>query len=73
MGDLDHCRYPVQHNDLVAPVELVGLARRKTQRHLGFRCRRTTSPAPSAGVAAHRVISACLAKAAQLLEEAYQR
>ena len=33
--DLHGRRHPVHHNDLVAPVELIGLARRKGQRHKG--------------------------------------
>ena len=70
-GDFDRRGHPVQHDDLVAPVKLVGFARRKTQRHVGFRCRRTASPTPSAGVATHRVISTLVAKTVQFLEEAY--
>jgi len=33
MGDLQGHRHAVDHHDLVAPVELVGLARFKDQRH----------------------------------------
>ena len=35
MRDLDGDRHAVEQHDLVAPVELVGLARRKAQRHIG--------------------------------------
>ena len=38
MGGLDRDRHPAQQDNLVAPIELVGLARRKAQRHMG--CRR---------------------------------
>jgi hypothetical protein len=52
----------------VAPVELVGLARRKTQRHVRInRCRRTVA-LPAAGVTPNRIVAAFVAAAAQLLE-----
>ena len=35
--DLDLGRHPRQHHVLVAPVELIGLARREHQRHIGLR------------------------------------
>jgi len=37
MGDLHGHRHAVQDDDLVAPVELVGLARREEQRHISVR------------------------------------
>jgi len=64
MGDLDQCRHAVQHHDLVAPVKLVGFARRETQRQIGFYARRTASPASRSGIATDRVVSAFVAKAA---------
>ena len=48
MGDLHGHRHAVDQHDLVAPVELVGLARREDQRHIGFRRRRRLAPSPSA-------------------------
>ena len=44
--DLDRDRHAAEHHDLVAPVELVGLARREPQRHEGFRRRRAALGAP---------------------------
>jgi hypothetical protein len=38
MGDLHSDRHAVQHDDLVAPVELEGLPRREGQRHVRTRC-----------------------------------
>jgi hypothetical protein len=64
MSDLDQCRHTVQHHDLVAPVKLVGFARRETQRQIGFYARRTASPASRSGIATDRVVSAFVAKAA---------
>ena len=45
--DLHRHRHAVQHDDLVAPVELVGLARRKAQRNKGRRRRARTLLAPA--------------------------
>ena len=39
MRHLHRHRHAVDQDDLVAPVELVGLARREAQRHVGFRRR----------------------------------
>src|SRR5947209_4207451 len=73
MGDLDRRRHPVQHDDLVAPVELVGFARRKAQRYIGLRCRGPARRPPNPGVAANRVIAALIAEPAELLEDTNQR
>jgi hypothetical protein len=43
MRDLHGRRHPIHHNDLVAPVELVGLARRERQRHIGVQRPRVES------------------------------
>jgi hypothetical protein len=43
MGDLNRHRHAVQDDDLVAPVEPVGIARRIEQRHVGLSQRRTAS------------------------------
>jgi hypothetical protein len=50
--DLHGRRHPVHHDDLVAPIELVGLARRKRQRHISARRRARALLAPCPGVAA---------------------
>ena len=57
MGDLHRRRHAVQHDDLMAPVELVGLARREGQRDEGAR-RRTRmrfAPAPAHIVGRRRI------------------
>ena len=41
--------HPRQHHVLVAPVELIGLARREHQRHIGLRRRCRTAPPPRLG------------------------
>ena len=69
MRHLDGHRRAVDQHDLVRPVELVGLARRKAQRHIGFRGRRPAFDAPLLGIAADRVVAALIAEAAQLLED----
>ena len=46
----------------MAPVELVGLARRKAQRHIGVGGRGRSLALPTAGVAPDRVVAACVAK-----------
>ena len=74
MRDLHGRRHAVDHDDLVAPVELVGLARREAQRH----DRPPPSPAFSrrrqvGRIAPHRVVAALVAEAAQLLEHPDQR
>ena len=48
MRDLHDRRHPVHHDDLVAPVELVGLARRERQRHKGIRRRARVRLRPGA-------------------------
>ena len=60
--DLHDRRHPVHHDDLVAPIELVGLARRESQRHIGARRRAAVRLDPSASVAADGVITAFVAK-----------
>ena len=60
--DLDLGRHPRQHHVLVAPVELIGLARREHQRHIGLRRRCRTAPPPRLGVAPHRVVAAAIAQ-----------
>jgi hypothetical protein len=64
MRDLHDRRHPVHHNDLVAPVELIGLARRERQRHKGI-CRRAPALlAPGDRIAADSSVAALKAEAA---------
>jgi len=62
-------RRAVDQHDLVRPVELVGLARCKAQRHIGFCRRRSALGAPLLRVASNRVVAALVAEPAQRLEE----
>ena len=63
-----------QHHLLVAPVELIRLARRKHQRHIHLRGRHRRAPAPPRQrVAANRVISPSISKLGQRLEDPQQR
>ena len=66
--DLDLGRHPRQHHVLVAPVELIGLARREHQRHIGLRRRCRTAPPPRLGVAPHRVVAAAIARPSRASE-----
>ena len=66
-------RHALDHDDLVAPVELVGFAGCEAQRHEGRRRRRILPAPPSGRVAPHRIIAAGIAETAQLFEDAHQR
>ena len=73
MRHLHRGRHAVHHHDLMAPVELVGFARREAQRREGRGLRRALAPAPVGAVASDRVIAALVAEAAQRLENSDQR
>ena len=73
MGGLHHHRGAAQQDHLVAPVELVGFARRKTQRDISGRGRLPAFFAPPPGVTPHRIVAALIAAAAQLFEDPDQR
>jgi hypothetical protein len=64
VSDLDRHRHPVDQHHLVAPVELVGLTRRKAQRHEGGGRRRCLLAAPATGIAADRIVAALVAEPA---------
>ena len=64
---------PSDDDDLVAPVELVGFARRKRQGNVGFRRRARVLLAPAPRIAANRVVAALVAERPQLLVNADQR
>ena len=71
--DLDRHGDAVDQHDLVAPVELVGLARIEAQRHEGRR-RRGRLPAPPLGcIAPYRVVAALVTEPTQVLEDPQQR
>ena len=74
--DLRHLhrhRDPGDQHHLVAPVELVGLARREAQRHERRRRRRGPLALPAGRIPPHRVVAAVVAEPAQLLEDPDQR
>jgi hypothetical protein len=73
MRNLQGHRRAVQHDDLMAPVELIGFARRKSQRHIGVRRRARMLPAPPARVTANSVVAARITKRPKLLEQPDQR
>ena len=73
VSDLDRHRDAVDQNDLVAPVELVGLSRIEAQRHEGSRRSRAARAPPGRGVAPDGVIAAFVAQTAQVLEDPQQR
>ncbi len=54
----------------MAPIELVGVTRGKTQRHIGVGQRGSAFLAPAPGVAADGVITASIAKLSQLFIKA---
>src|SRR5512144_97630 len=65
--------HPVDQNDLVAPVELIGLAGRETERDVSLGGRRASLLCPGLRVAPDRVVAALITKPAKLLEKANQR
>ncbi len=71
--DLHRHRHAGQHHDLVAPVELISLARREAQRHISRRRHRRPLALPAPRIAAHRVVAALIAQRPQLLEHPDQR
>ena len=74
MRGLHPHRLARQHHPLVAPVELIRLARCKHQRHIHLRGRHRRAPAPPPHrVAAHRVISPAIPTLGQRLEDPQQR
>jgi hypothetical protein len=73
MRDLDLHRRAAEQHDLVAPVELVGLARREAQRHIGRRDSRRSRVPPAAGIAPEGIVAAFVALAAKRLEDPHQR
>ena len=73
MGDLHGHRHAPDQDDLVAPVELVGLARREEQRHIGIRRRRSLRLRPVPRVSTDGVIAALIAEAAKLFVDPDER
>lgn len=66
--------HTVEKNDLVAPVELVSLARREAQRDVGLRSSAAACPFPRLRVPPHRTVAALIAdEVAKLLEDPDQR
>src|SRR5262245_6754967 len=73
MSDLHDDRGAAQQHYLVAPVELVGFAWRKTQRDISGGRRLSAFFAPTPGVTPHGIVPAVIAAAAQLFEDPDQR
>ena len=73
MRDLHNRRHAVQHDDLVAPVELVGLARREGQRRMGVRRRARALLAPRDHIAANRGVAAGITGGDKLLVNPNER
>ena len=68
MRRLQRHRHAVQDDDLVAPVELVGLAGREAQRHISVGGRPLEPLAPGHRIATNRGVATLVAETAQLLE-----
>ena len=73
MGDLHGDRDSRDHHDLMAPVELVCLARRIVERHVRFRRHRAPSLRPTLREPANGIIAALISEPAQFLKDADQR
>jgi hypothetical protein len=70
VGDFHGYRHAVDHHDLVAPVELVGLARIEAQRYIRGRRRFRLCLGPTGRVSPNGIVATVIAEAAQLLEDA---
>ena len=70
VGDLHRRGHPVDQDDLVAPVELVGFAGLETQRDICRRRRLALRPRPDGRIPAHGVIATVVAKGPEILEDA---
>ena len=73
VGDLDRHGDAVDQHHLVAPVELVGLARFEDQRHERRRGPRAALAPPDRSVAPDGIIPALVAETAEVLEDPQQR
>ena len=66
MRHLDGCRHAVQHDNLVAPVELVGLTGCVIERHIGFCRNRAALLRPFAGITPDGIVAAFVTLIAQI-------
>ena len=73
MRDLHRRRHAGQHHDLMAPVELVSLARLKAQRYERGRRAADLLALPAARMAANRIVAAFISLRPQRLEQPDQR
>ncbi len=73
MGHLHGDGNARHQNDLVAPIELIGLARRIAERHIGLGRRSPPLLRPSLGEPAHGIVTALIAQLPKLLEDPDQR
>jgi hypothetical protein len=73
MGDLHRHRRAIEDHHLMAPVELVGLARIEAQRNIGAGRRFLRRLRPVRSVAPHGIIAAAIAAVAQLFVDPDQR
>ena len=64
MRDLDGDRRAIEHDDLMAPGELVGFTRSKAQRNVRYGRRLPVRLAPSPGVTPHGIVAAFVTAAA---------
>ena len=67
MGDLHGDGHAVDQHDLMAPVELISLARCIIERHIGIRRCRSPGLRPSLGIASNGIVAALISKGANLL------
>ncbi len=73
MGNLHRRAHAVDHDDLVAPVELVGFTGRKHQRNVGFGLLLRLTPLPGPAEPAHRIVAATISGKPQILEHQLER
>ena len=68
MGHLNGDRHAIDQHDLVAPIELVRLARLESQRHEGCRGCLALTPTPFSGIAPDGIVAPVVAEHPQFLE-----
>jgi hypothetical protein len=64
VSDLNGDRRAIEHDDFMAPVELVGLAGRKREGHIGLCQRRAALLAPAYRVTTNRIVASVITKTA---------
>ena len=72
MGHLQGARHAAKNHDLVRPIKLIDLARRKAEWNESSAPARGPRHAPMPGIAPHRIVAAAISRPAEILEKPQQ-